>query len=48
MGQAITVHPSINSVLVYKTKEDYQRINSFDVRLRLLRMAVEPYQPSVD
>lgn len=41
MGQSITVYPSIDVVVAYKTKAAYRRVNSFPARLKTLRMAVE-------
>ncbi len=36
MGQAVAVFPEIETVLVYKTKENYRRSNSTQVRMDLL------------
>jgi CubicO group peptidase (beta-lactamase class C family) len=41
MGQAITICPEIDAVVVYKTKAIYRRINSVKVRLNLIEKAVK-------
>lgn len=45
MGQAIAIYPEINVVMAYKTKVAYNRINSFQVRLELLKKVAELYNP---
>lgn len=45
MGQAIAVYPEINVVVAYKTKAAYNRVNSGQVRLNLLKKAAELYNP---
>jgi len=42
-GQSITVYPEIDVVVTYKTKEIYKRENSGQVRLDVLKKAVEIY-----
>ena len=44
MGQTITIFPKINAVVVYKTKETYQRETSYPARFRLLRLAGQCYK----
>ena len=43
MGQAIVIYPEIDVVMAFKTKAVYRRVNSRNVRLSLLRKAVELY-----
>lgn len=45
MGQAIAIYPEISTVLVYKTKEAYGRMNEWNIRLRLLKKVPELYNP---
>lgn len=45
MGQSITVYPAIDVVVAYKTKSAYRRANSMQVRLDVLKKAVQLYQP---
>ncbi|GAA4268895.1 serine hydrolase domain-containing protein [Hyunsoonleella aestuarii] len=45
MGQAIAIYPEVNVVVAYKTKAAYNRINSGQVRLNLLKKAIELYNP---
>ncbi len=45
MGQAIAVFPAIDVVVAYKTKAAYRRSNSGQVRIDLLKKAVEMYNP---
>ncbi|MCB0632863.1 MAG: serine hydrolase [Saprospiraceae bacterium] len=44
-GQSITVYPEIDVVVAYKTKSAYRRANSRQVRLDVLKKAVEMYEP---
>lgn len=44
-GQSITVYPAIDVVVAYKTKSTYGRANSGQVRLDVLKKAVEMYEP---
>jgi CubicO group peptidase (beta-lactamase class C family) len=44
MGQTITVLPAIDMVLVFKTKDDYQRNWPFRSWFRLMRLAAECYK----
>ena len=46
-GQAITVYPSIETVLVYKTKAAYQRANTRTARIKLMTDAVKAFEGSV-
>ncbi len=46
-GQAITVYPSIETVLVYKTKAAYQRANTRAARIKLMTDAVKAFEGSV-
>ncbi len=43
MGQAIAVFPAIDAVVAYKTKAIYRRRNSTQIRLDLLKKAIEAY-----
>ncbi|WP_242082869.1 serine hydrolase domain-containing protein [Aestuariivivens sediminis] len=43
MGQAIAVYPELNAVVAYKTKAIYNRSNSIQTRLDVLRKVVELY-----
>jgi len=45
IGQNITVYPEINVVLAYKTKSDYQRRNSIQTQMKVIKKAVEIYNP---
>lgn len=44
MGQDIAVFPAIDTVVAYKTKAAYRRVNSGLVRQRLLIEAVKIFQ----
>ena len=44
-GQSITVFPAINTVIVYKTKDDYDRMTPYLAWFKVLRLAVEAYLP---
>ena len=46
-GQAITIYPNIETVLVYKTKATYQRMNARAARLRLMTDVVKAFEGSV-
>ncbi|WP_242117538.1 serine hydrolase domain-containing protein [Aestuariivivens sediminicola] len=46
MGQAIAIFPEIDVVAVYKTKETYERVNSFQVRLDIIKKIVDLYHPN--
>ena len=41
LGQTISVFPAVQTVIVYKTKDNYERETSFPARFRLLKLAVE-------
>lgn len=41
MGQNITVYPSIETVLAFKTKAAYERANASDVRIKVAQKAAE-------
>ncbi|MES3017859.1 MAG: serine hydrolase [Bacteroidota bacterium] len=43
VGQAISVFPAINAVVVFKTKEDYERDTPYPARFRLQTLAVESF-----
>ena len=45
MGQTITVFPGMDAVVVYKTKDTYQRYTSYPARFRLLRLAGQSFNP---
>jgi CubicO group peptidase (beta-lactamase class C family) len=44
MGQSITIYPEIDVVVAYKTKAAYRRVNSGQIRIDLLKKAVEIYK----
>ncbi|WKK82766.2 serine hydrolase domain-containing protein [Marivirga arenosa] len=46
LGQNITVYPEIDVVLAFKTKSEYQRRNSIQTQMKLIRKAVEIYNPN--
>lgn len=43
MGQSISVFPAIGVVVVYKTKDTYERDTPYPARFRVLRLAVQAY-----
>ena len=43
MGQSISVFPAIGAVVVYKTKDTYERDTPYPARFRVLRLAVQAY-----
>lgn len=43
MGQSISVFPGIDAVVVYKTKDTYERDTPYPARFRVLRLAVQAY-----
>lgn len=43
MGQSISVFPAIGAVVVYKTKDVYERDTPYPARFRVLRLAVQAY-----
>ena len=43
-GQSITIYPEIDVVVVHKTKKIYERANSHQVRIDVLKKAVELYE----
>lgn len=45
VGQAIAIYPEID-VVAYKTKAAYKRVNNLQVRLDLLKMVVDLYNPN--
>lgn len=45
LGQAIAVYPEINTVVAYKTKAIYNRSNTMQVRLDILKQVAELYNP---
>jgi len=45
LGQNITVYPEIDVVLAFKTKSDYRRRNSIPTQMKVIRKAVEMYNP---
>jgi len=46
LGQNITVYPEIDVVLAFKTKSEYQRRNSIQTQMKLIRKAFEIYNPN--
>lgn len=46
LGQNITVYPEIDVVLAYKTKSDYRRRNSIQTQMKVMKKAVEIYNPN--
>lgn len=44
MGQTITICPAIDVVIVFKTKEDYERSTPFDRRFKLITLAAEAFE----
>lgn len=46
MGQNITVYPEIDVVLAFKTKSDYRRRNSIQTQMKVMKKAVEMYDPA--
>lgn len=44
MGQAIAVFPNIDAVVVFKTKETYQRETPYAARFRLLQLSVQCFK----
>ena len=45
MGQTISVFPAINTVVVYKTNDVYERETPYRARFRLLKLAVQAFKP---
>lgn len=45
LGQNITVFPEIDVVLAFKTKSDYRRRNSIQTQMKVMKKAVEIYNP---
>lgn len=45
LGQNITVYPEIDVVLAFKTKNDYRRRNSIQTQMKIIKKAVEIYNP---
>lgn len=43
MGQSISVFPAIDVVVVYKTKDTYERDTPYPARFRVLRLAVQAF-----
>jgi CubicO group peptidase (beta-lactamase class C family) len=43
MGQSISVFPAIDAVVVYKTKDTYERDTPYRARFRVLRLAVQAF-----
>lgn len=46
LGQNITVYPEIDVVLAFKTKSDYRRGNSIQTQMKIMKKAVEIYNPN--
>lgn len=46
LGQNITVYPEVDVVLAYKTKSDYRRRNSIQTQMKVIRKAVDMYNPN--
>ncbi len=46
LGQNITVYPEIDVVLAFKTKSTYRRRNSIPTQMKVLKKAVEIYNPN--
>jgi CubicO group peptidase (beta-lactamase class C family) len=46
MGQSISVFPSIDAVVVFKTKDAYERSTPYRNRFKVLRLAVQAYDSS--
>jgi CubicO group peptidase (beta-lactamase class C family) len=46
IGQNITIYPEIDVVLAFKTKSDYRRRNSIQTQMKVIRKAVEIYNPN--
>ena len=46
LGQNITIYPAIDVVLAFKTKSNYRRSNNIQTQMRVIRKAVEIYNPS--
>lgn len=46
LGQNITVYPEIDVVLAYKTKSDYRRRNSIQTQMKVMKKAIEIYNPN--
>jgi len=44
MGQSITVFPGIDTVVVYKTKDTYERDTPYPARFRILRIAAQAFE----
>jgi CubicO group peptidase (beta-lactamase class C family) len=45
MGQTISVFPAINTIIVYKTKDVYERETPYRARFRLLKLSVQAFEP---
>lgn len=46
LGQNITVYPEIDVVLAFKTKSDYRRRNSIQTQVKVMKKAIEIYDPN--
>lgn len=46
LGQNITIYPNIDVVLAFKTKSDYRRRNSIQTQMKVMRKAVQIYNPN--
>ena len=46
LGQNITVYPEIDAVLAFKTKSDYRRRNSIQTQMKVMKKAIEIYNPN--
>jgi CubicO group peptidase (beta-lactamase class C family) len=46
LGQNITIYPAIDVILAFKTKSNYRRSNNIQTQMRVIRKAVEIYNPS--
>ncbi len=46
LGQNITIYPEIDVVLAFKTKSDYRRRNSIQTQMKIMKKAVEIYNPN--
>lgn len=45
LGQNITIYPEIDVVLAFKTKSDYRRRNSIQTQMKVMKKAIEIYNP---
>lgn len=46
LGQNITVYPEIDAVLAFKTKSDNRRRNSIQTQMKIMKKAIEIYNPN--